>query len=113
MARHLFTRGILFIAKWLIVSALSLSPAFATEAELSEHTVALNDVTQGSLLLKTALPGRYIPAPTVKTDVRISVTGVIARATVSQEFMNPTPAKDDWAEGVYEFPLLPVSRAGA
>jgi len=35
----------------------------------------------------------------------MSVTGIIARTTVSQEFTNPGRDKDDWAEGIYVFPL--------
>jgi Ca-activated chloride channel family protein len=54
------------------------------------------------LLFRTGQAGRFIPAPTLKTDVRIAVTGVIARAIVKQEFTNPGK---DWAEGIYVFPL--------
>ncbi|MEQ1847246.1 MAG: VIT domain-containing protein, partial [Nitrospira sp.] len=67
-----------------------------------EGTVGLSDVTQGRLLFRTGQAGRFIPAPTLKTDVQITVTGVIARAIVTQEFTNPGK---DWAEGVYVFPL--------
>src|SRR5262245_6615271 len=67
--------------------------------------MTLKDVTQGSLLFKTNEAGRYIPAPTLKTDVRISVTATIARTTLKQEFMNPSRRQEDWAEGVYVFPL--------
>src|SRR5690606_21240652 len=38
----------------------------------------------------------------LKTDVRMDVSGTIARVTVSQRFENPS---DDWVEGVYAFPL--------
>ncbi len=67
--------------------------------------MTLKDVTQGSLLFKTNEAGRYLPAPILKTDVQISVTGIIARTTLKQEFINPSRAKDDWAEGIYVFPL--------
>ena len=67
--------------------------------------MALKDVTQGSLLFKTNEAGRYIPAPMLKTDVQIAVTGIIARTTLKQEFVNPSHEKDDWAEGIYVFPL--------
>lgn len=45
-------------------------------------------------------------APNVSTDVRIEVTGLIARTHVVQRFHNPT---SDWVEGVYVFPLPPDS----
>ena len=67
--------------------------------------MTLKDVTQGSLLFKTGEAGRYIPAPILKTNVQISVTGIIARTTLTQEFINPSRTKDDWAEGIYVFPL--------
>jgi Ca-activated chloride channel family protein len=70
-----------------------------------EKGLTLRDVTQGSLLFRTSEAGRYIPAPLLKTDVRFSITGVIARATLKQEFVNPSRTKDDWAEGIYVFPL--------
>lgn len=67
--------------------------------------MVLKDVTQGSLLFRTNQAGRYIPAPMLKTDVQIAVTGIIARTTLKQEFVNPSREKDNWAEGIYVFPL--------
>ena len=64
-------------------------------------------------------PDRPDEVPAVRTDVRIRVTGPIARVAVTQEFLNPTAG---WLEGVYVFPLpegaavdamrLQVGRAG-
>jgi len=68
-------------------------------------TMGINDVTEGTLLFRTAQPGRFTPAPILKTDVQITVTGIIARTTLRQEFVNPSRLKDDWAEGIYVFPL--------
>src|SRR6476659_1593558 len=68
-------------------------------------TVGLNDVSEGTLLFKTDQQGRFTPAPTLKTDVQIAVTGIIARTTVKQEFSNPSHKKGDWLEGIYVFPL--------
>jgi Ca-activated chloride channel family protein len=59
-------------------------------------------VTEGTLLWRTAEQSELVPAPTLKTDVRIVVTGIVARASVRQEFTNPSSL---WAEGVYVFPL--------
>src|SRR5215813_8138650 len=56
-------------------------------------TMGIKDVTEGTLLFKTNQLGRYTPAPILKTDVQIAVTGIIARATVRQEFMNPSDKK--------------------
>ena len=68
-------------------------------------TMGINDVTEGTLMFRTDQAGRYTPAPVLKTDVQIAVTGTIARATVRQEFTNPSRKKGDWLEGVYVFPL--------
>ena len=105
MTRHLFLRATLALFLSLGAGSLSLAPACGNELEQPDQTTSLNDVKGGRLLFKTNQPGRYLPAPTLKTDVRISVTGLIARATVSQEFLNPSLEKDAWAEGIYVFPL--------
>ena len=68
-------------------------------------TMGINDVTEGTLMFRTDQAGRYTPAPILKTDVHIAVTGTIARATVRQEFTNPSMKKGDWLEGIYVFPL--------
>jgi Ca-activated chloride channel family protein len=88
-----------------LVGALPVLLACGEEPTFSDSGMALKDVTQGSLLFKTGQAGRYIPAPMLKTDVKISVTGIIARTILTQEFINPSHEKDDWAEGIYVFPL--------
>ncbi|HKH44116.1 MAG TPA: VIT domain-containing protein [Thermoanaerobaculia bacterium] len=46
--------------------------------------------------------GDPFPAPAVGTAVEVRVTGIVARARVTQIFTNPTPG---WVEGIYLFPL--------
>lgn len=61
------------------------------------------DARQGELLFKNIKkPGPYIPAPHVSQDVKIYVSGLTARTTVTQCFINDT---DQWQEAVYVFPL--------
>jgi Ca-activated chloride channel homolog len=62
----------------------------------------LDGVGAGSLLLRSGRPGLYRTAPLLDTDVRIRVTGFVARTRVAQRFWNPTA---DWVEGIYAFPL--------
>jgi Ca-activated chloride channel family protein len=45
---------------------------------------------------------RLLFAPSVATEAKITVNGVVARARVSQTFLNPS---DQWVEGIYVFPL--------
>jgi Ca-activated chloride channel family protein len=59
-------------------------------------------VTEGILLWRSASQPAGAPAPLLATDVDLRVSGLVARATVRQEFTNPAP---EWAEGIYVFPL--------
>jgi len=91
---------------------LLISPTDRLHAQPAESlstmvipTMRINDVTEGTLLFKTNQQGRYTAVPVLSTDVQIAVTGIIARATVRQEFTNPSQRKGDWLEGIYVFPL--------
>ena len=92
---------------WLFTILPDPQPAQSAAAPRGDRpaTMAIREATTGTLLLRTAQPGRFVPAPTLNTDVHITVTGIIARATVKQEFVNPSREPDNWMEGVYVFPL--------
>ena len=60
----------------------------------------LGDAKEGRLVFKSK--DGMIKAPTLKTDVHMRITGMIARVKVEQHFKNPTK---DWMDGVYVFPL--------
>jgi Ca-activated chloride channel family protein len=92
----------IFFTLFTWAGGLPVLHACGEEPTAFDDTVELNDVKQGRLLFRTGQAGRFIPAPTLKTDVQITVTGVIARTIVKQEFTNQGK---DWAEGVYVFPL--------
>jgi len=79
----------------ILVGLISVLAAQAAGAEVGR-------ITEGTLFWRTAEQSALVPAPTLKTDVRIVVTGIVARASVRQEFSNPSAA---WAEGIYVFPL--------
>ena len=81
----------IFASLALLVAALFIATAEAATPDAP---------STGTLLLRAG--DSSIPAPLVATDVRISVSGIVARTHVSQRFMNPG---DDWREGVYVFPL--------
>ncbi len=80
-----------------LILALLSRPAFGRG-----EPVRPEDARAGALLLKTASPGLYLPAPVLDTDVSIRVTGMIARTSVSQRFSNGTGT---CVEGIYVFPL--------
>jgi Ca-activated chloride channel homolog len=79
----------------ILLGVISVLAAQAAGAEVGR-------ITEGTLLWRTAEQSQLVPAPTLKTDVRIVVTGIVARASVRQEFTNPSSL---WAEGIYVFPL--------
>ncbi len=61
-----------------------------------------NDVESGTLLVQFDGSEDQWVAPTLASDVELSVSGPIVRAVVRQTFHNPG---DEWAEAVYVFPL--------
>jgi hypothetical protein len=93
-------RHVQFITALFLIMALVLLAGRSPRAE----TMRLKDVESGTLLLRgaNAEPGAFIAAPMVKTHVRMEVSGLIARVTMSQIFLNPS---DERIEGVYVFPL--------
>ncbi len=64
--------------------------------------VGLDQVSQGSLLVRDPDTGGYSELPRLDTDVRIAVTGPIARSRLTQRFRNPS---NEWVEALYAFPL--------
>jgi len=85
-------------AAGLVVSIVLALAVFIVSAPA--HAAVPADGT-GALYLKDAAGGRTA-TPLIFTDVRMRVAGMVARVTVAQRFVNPTP---EWREGVYVFPL--------
>ena len=76
-----------------LVSALAVS---AARAENPRNAGARpGRVTEGTLFWRTERQEALVPAPVLKTDVHIVVTGIVARASVRQEFINPG---SEWAD---------------
>ena len=61
-----------------------------------------NDMNSGGLLFPSKRPGYYVEAPRLASDVKIDISGPIARIVVTQRFENPS---ESWVEGIYVFPL--------
>ena len=89
----------------LLAAILFLTPVATRAAtgsgDASVTTAAPRRVTEGTLMIRNA-EGGALPAPLLETDVDVHVTGPVARASVRQQFVNPTA---QWVEGVYVFPL--------
>jgi Ca-activated chloride channel homolog len=95
-------RGSLGIAGLTLAVVLSVLAATAARTEGSPTGGRPDRVTEGTLFWRTAQQEALVPAPVLETDVRMVVTGIVARAKVVQGFSNPS---GEWAEGIYVFPL--------
>ena len=82
----------IFFLLWIPLLAIAL---FAQHAAAQEY-----EPSSGTLLFRSAAGDE--PAPRVHTDIDMTVSGIIARVQVTQQFQNPG---ERWVEGVYAFPL--------
>ena len=98
--------GAVFIAKLLLLLGLVLFMPGAIRAASAQTTAAGPAATAepppAGLFFRSGHGEAAFEAPTLKSDVRISVSGLIARVTVRQRFLNPS---ESWMEGTYVFPL--------
>lgn len=74
----------------------------AQEQDKMDGTVSMAEVQRGELLMPTPENGRFVPAPLLSQDVHISISGIVARAVVKQQFVNRS---QEWVEALYVFPL--------
>ena len=97
LATGLFVSLVLALAVFIVASRAEAAPPSARASGLAGA-----DAHGGVLKLSASSDAPAVAAPLVATDVRIEVAGIVARTTVTQRFVNPTPV---WREGVYLFPL--------
>ena len=90
----------------VIYLAITLATLEARAATSHSGIVTPKDKGYQGLLFRTEEPKKYLPAPLLGTDVRIDISGIIARVRVRHFYMNPT---DYWVEGIYIFPLADKS----
>lgn len=91
---------LLLLTLALIGSLLWSQSGLAANASLRE--VDYSAIQSGSLLFQLPDQIGVFAAPTVHTDVQVSVSGNIASVEIAQEFYNPT---EQFIEGLYAFPL--------
>ncbi|MGH6833379.1 MAG: VIT domain-containing protein, partial [Methyloceanibacter sp.] len=84
-------------------------PVSSSTSAAEADRVTPGDMNTGALLLQFE-DGALVEAPRLATDVVMTVTGTIARVTVTQRFENPS---DRWLEGIYVFPLPEQSAVDA
>jgi len=66
------------------------------------HVADYQDVEQGSFFIEDNNDEGFILSPLLDTQVELTVTGLVARAEVTQTFTNPS---QEWVNGIYVFPL--------
>ncbi|MEM8951124.1 MAG: VIT domain-containing protein, partial [Pseudomonadota bacterium] len=82
------SRGL--VSQLLVISSLLLAPS------------AMSQEAVEPLRFRDDVKNSFIDAPGIATEIDIDVEGTIARAVVTQYFLNDT---DAWQEGIYQFPL--------
>ena len=88
----------------LVLGLLAFTTILAGWASAQSDNQALSPsrVGEGCLLYRSPLSGRYETVPLVHTDVALDIRGVVATATVTQQYVNNT---NEPIEAVYVFPL--------
>src|SRR5262249_10949414 len=95
-------------AALVVIGCLGLGSRSGAVPGPEAQGVRHGDVSEGTLFLRGEGHAESVKAPTLKTDVNVQVTGLIARVDVHQEFTNPGTT---WAEGIYVFPLPETAAA--
>jgi Ca-activated chloride channel family protein len=98
--------GAILIAKLVFLVLLVLLMPGAIGAACAQTTAgapaARAEPPAVGLFFRAERDDVVLEAPTLMSDVRIAVGGLISRVTVRQHFVNPS---DAWMEGIYVFPL--------
>lgn len=84
------------------LALLAIATVLAGLALGGQSESSPRDVGEGALLYHSRVSGRYEPVPLVHTDVALDVRGLVAAATVTQQYLN---SGSEPIEAVYVFPL--------
>jgi Vault protein inter-alpha-trypsin domain len=86
----------------LALALVALSTMFAGWICAGQNEDRFPPVGEGCLLYKSPIAGRFEPVPLIHTDAKVDVRGLLASATVTQQYANSSDAP---IEAVYIFPL--------
>lgn len=95
---------------WIASLTVVLGAGAAAAQQEAEQQSGLPEITEGSLVFRSPVSGRYDFVPLAHSDVSIDVRGLVASTTVVQRYANTT---DQAIEAVYVFPLPPDGEPGA
>lgn len=76
--------------------------AFSSGLAAQEEPVTIQQMQHPALLVKTTRPGYFVEAATVRSEIALTIRGVVARGLVRQRFENTSR---QCIEAVYVFPL--------
>lgn len=88
--------------RWSLAVAALLVALLAAAPRSRADDGGVPAVTEGSLMFRSPVTGRYEQVPLRHTDVQIDVRGLVAAAAVTQQYDNDSDAP---VEAVYVFPL--------
>jgi Ca-activated chloride channel family protein len=99
MARSRFGNKVLahVVLYFLVLTAVQTGSAYGAQADNNPPQVG-----EGSLLYRSPVSGRYESVPLIHTDAFVDIRGLVAAATVTQQYANSTAEP---IEAVYVFPL--------
>src|SRR5215510_13888457 len=80
----------LALALLALSAILTVLPERAAAQSDDGAAVTPSRVGEGCLLYRSPLSGRYETVPLVHTDVALDVRGLVAAATVTQQYVNST-----------------------
>ena len=89
--------------RWLAPGVLLclVAPGLASAVLVTEYDdLRPGQLQSGTLLMR--MQAGYQIATRMNTDIDLSVSGLVARVSVRQKFLNDGP---EWVEGIYVFPL--------
>ncbi len=93
---------VLAVALGLLLTGAVVALAAPVDESVLEDSLLPETATSGCFLMRRQSADPWVAAPTLDTEVRYQVFGVVGRATVTQRFRNGT---DGFVEAVYVFPL--------
>jgi Ca-activated chloride channel family protein len=87
---------------FLFLYVLAISVSLAAAQSDTPEPFGPNQVGQGCLMYRSPISGAYETIPLTHTDVAFDVRGLVASATVTQQYVNSSTTP---IEAVYVFPL--------
>jgi len=98
-AEYCFTKRLYAVFALVL---LTLTTSLAARASGGQDDSNPSQVKEGCLLYRSPISGHFDPVPLIHTDVVLDVRGLVASATVTQQYAN---SSTEPIEAVYIFPL--------